>query len=82
MMLQATPDAKLGGMAGGLADPAALLRLYLAHGRLQSAAQLAIQHLTAWHKQVSTHARLPCCLSSHQCCMHCFMLPFLMGYPY
>lgn len=53
---QASPSAKLGGMAGGVADPAALLRLYLSHGRLQNAAQLAIQHLTTWHKQVSNPA--------------------------
>ena len=41
----------LGGMAGSKADPAALLRLYLAHGRLQEAAQLAIQHLTLLQEQ-------------------------------
>ncbi|KAK9796306.1 hypothetical protein WJX73_000064 [Symbiochloris irregularis] len=60
---QASPDAKLGGMAGGLADPAALLRLYLAHGRLQNAAQLAIQHLTSWQKQALDVQRQTHCAS-------------------
>lgn len=35
------------GMAGVTADPAALLRVYLRHGRLLDAAQLATRHLQA-----------------------------------
>lgn len=35
------------GMAGVTADPAALLRIYLRHGRLVDAAQLATHHLQA-----------------------------------
>jgi hypothetical protein len=34
-------------MAGATADPAALLRIYLRHGRLVDAAQLATHHLHA-----------------------------------
>ena len=41
------------GMAGSMGDPAALLRLYMKHGRLRDAAQLALSHLHAWRTQVS-----------------------------
>ncbi len=41
------------GMAGSLADPAALLRLYVKHGRLRDAAMVALSHLQAWQSQVS-----------------------------
>jgi hypothetical protein len=37
-----------GGMAGGPDDPAALLRVYIRHGRLADAANLALAHLAAW----------------------------------
>jgi hypothetical protein len=40
-----------GGMAGAAADPAALLRVYIQHGRLLDAAQLAKDHLEAWQRQ-------------------------------
>jgi hypothetical protein len=40
-----------GGMAGAAADPAALLRVYIKHGRLLDAAQLAKDHLEAWQRQ-------------------------------
>jgi hypothetical protein len=47
------PDAAgavAGGMADAAADPAALLRLYMQHGRLLDAAQLAVSHLDAWQR--------------------------------
>lgn len=37
-----------GSFAGGPADPAALLRLYLQHGRLEDAASLLVDYLEAW----------------------------------
>jgi len=37
-----------GSFAGGSADPAALLRIYLKHDRLEDAAQLLAEHLKAW----------------------------------
>lgn len=40
-------------MAGSAGDPAALLRLYMRHGRVRDAAQLALRHLHAWRTQVS-----------------------------
>lgn len=52
------------GMAGSLADPAALLRIYIKHGRLQDAAMLALSHLHAWQSQVSKDTllhRSHCC---------------------
>jgi hypothetical protein len=43
--------ACFGGMAGGSADPSALLRLYLRHGRLAAAAALVLDHLAAWQRR-------------------------------
>lgn len=40
--------AGAGGMAGAPDDPASLLRVYLRHGRLEDAASLALEHLSAW----------------------------------
>ncbi|WIA39183.1 hypothetical protein OEZ86_005308 [Tetradesmus obliquus] len=40
-----------GGMAGAAADPAALMRVFIKHGRLLDAAQLAKDHLEAWQRQ-------------------------------
>lgn len=40
-----------GGMTGSAADPAALLRLYLKHGRLQDAASLVVDHVARWLQQ-------------------------------
>ncbi|KAF6256777.1 hypothetical protein COO60DRAFT_79428 [Scenedesmus sp. NREL 46B-D3] len=40
-----------GGMAGAAADPAALMRVYVKHGRLLDAAQLAKDHMEAWQRQ-------------------------------
>jgi hypothetical protein len=40
------------GMAGALEDPAALLRIYMRHGRLSEAAKLAIRCLHSWQMQV------------------------------
>jgi hypothetical protein len=40
-----------GGMAGTAADPAALMRLYIKHGRLLDAAELAKAHMEAWQRQ-------------------------------
>jgi len=44
----ASSSSAAGGMAGGPEDPAALLRVYLRHGRLDDAADLALEHLSAW----------------------------------
>lgn len=40
-----------GGMAGGTADPAALLRLYIQHGKLEEATRLTVQSMSAWRMQ-------------------------------
>ena len=44
------PKLTVGGMAGGPADPAALLRVYLKHGRLEDAAGLVLEHLAGWQQ--------------------------------
>jgi hypothetical protein len=42
------PRLAAGGMAGSAADPAALLRVYLQHGRLLEAGELVLEHLAGW----------------------------------
>jgi hypothetical protein len=42
------PRLAPGGMAGSAADPAALLRVYLQHGRLLEAGELVLEHLAGW----------------------------------
>jgi hypothetical protein len=44
----APSSSSSGGMAGAPDDPAALLRVYVRHGRLDAAAELALEHLAAW----------------------------------
>ena len=39
-------------MGGRAQDPAALVRTYLQHDRLEDAARLAMHYLTAWQAQV------------------------------
>ena len=39
-------------MAGSQADPAALLRVLMKHGRMEQAAALALQYLRAWQTEV------------------------------
>ena len=41
------------GMAGSQADPAALLRVLMKHGRVEQAATLALQYLKAWQTEAS-----------------------------
>lgn len=58
-MLGSPPDAPVaaassdsalvrGSFAGSPADPAALLRLYILHGRLEDGVSLLVEHLQAW----------------------------------
>ncbi len=50
------------GMAGSQADPAALLRVLMKHGRVEQAAALALQYLKAWQTEVEFLAvPLLCC---------------------
>ena len=45
----ATGAAK--GMGGSKVDPAALIRVYVKHDRLQDAALLSMRYLNAWQTQ-------------------------------
>ncbi len=47
----AEAGAPAGSMAGSAADPAALLRVYLKHRRLEDAAELVLEHLEAWQSE-------------------------------
>jgi len=44
---------KVKGMAGGPGDPVALLRLYMRHGKLAEAGNLAQTYLRCWLREVS-----------------------------
>ena len=41
------------GMAGGPGDPVGLLQIYIRHGKLREAGNLALSYLTAWLDEVS-----------------------------
>lgn len=49
-----------GGMAGSGLDPAALLRVYMKHGRLIDGAELLKSHLDAWQRQNPVLRAKPC----------------------
>ena len=73
-----------GGMAGGKADPAALMRAYIEHDRLQDAAQVAVHHLGAWHSkvcQLCQPAWFVICPRDGGQCKPCFWLPPTTGPP-
>ena len=58
------------GMAGGSADPAALLRLYMRFGCMHDALALAHAHISAWLVQACTS----CCWHARTCSKRGFCL--------